>query len=76
MEKQQKKIQHNAKDIGIREVQVQPMRKTDMESYYTGAKRVSRLHDLLNRHHRPNGKLVQVRVGDISQVGGGEGRLG
>ena len=46
------------------------------ESYYTGAKRVSWLHNLLIHHHRPNGKCIQVPVGDISQVEGGEGRLG
>ena len=60
------------KDIGIQEAQIQPQRKIDMESYYTEVKRVSGLHDVLSRHHRPDGE----RVGDISQVGGGEGRLG
>ena len=76
MKKQQKrKIHHNAKDIGIWEEEIQILRKTDMESYYTGAKRVSRLHDLLSRHHRSNENGVQVLVGDTSQVGG-EGRLG
>ena len=36
----------------------------------------SGLHDQLSRHHRPNGKCIQVPVGDISQVEGREGRLG
>ena len=55
---------------------MQPPRKTDTESYYTGAERLSGLHDLLSLHDRPNGKRIQVPVGDISQVGRGEGRLG
>ena len=38
-------------------------------------KRVSGLQDMLSCHHRPNGKRIQVPVGDIFQVGGGEGRL-
>ena len=38
------------------------------KSYYTGAKRASGLHDLLSHHHRPNGKHIQVPVGNISQV--------
>ena len=60
------RVHHNAKDIRIREVQVQPPGKTDTESYYTRAKSISGLHDLLSRHRRPNGKRVQVPVGDIS----------
>ena len=32
------------------------------------------MHDLLSCHHRPNGKHIQVPVGDISEVRG-EGRL-
>ena len=77
MKKQQKrKIHHNAKDIGIREAQIRPSQKTDTGSYYTGAKRVSGLHNLLSCHHRSNGKGVQVPVGDISRVEGGECRLG
>ena len=52
-----------------------PPRKTDMGSYYAGAKRVSGLHDLLGRHHRTNGECIQMPVGNISKIGGGKGRL-
>ena len=48
---------------------------TDTESYYTRAKRASRLHGLLSHHHRTDGEGVQVPVGDIPQVEGREGRL-
>ena len=41
------------KDIGIQEVQIQLLQKSDMEGYYTGAKRVSGLHDLLSHHTEP-----------------------
>ena len=51
-------------------------RERPYDSYYTGAKRVSRLHDLLSCHHGTNGEGVQMPVGDISQVGGWECRLG
>ena len=63
------------KDIGIREVQIQLPQMTDRESYYTGAKNINELHDLLSRHHRSSGKRIQVPVDDISQVEEGEGRL-
>ena len=36
-------------------MQVPLPQKTATESYYAGAKRINRLHDLLNRHHRPYG---------------------
>ena len=49
--------------------------KTGTGSYYTGTIRVSRLHDLLSRHQRPNGEGIQVPVGDISKVEGGKGQL-
>ena len=72
--KKWEKAHHNPMDIGIREEQKRPSRKTDTESYYTGAERVSGLHDLLSCHHRPNKERIQVPMGDISQAG--EGRLG
>ena len=65
-----KKIHHKVKEIGVLEPQGQPLRKHQKESYYTRAKRVSRLHDLLSRHHKTNGEGVQVPVGDIPQVDG------
>ena len=71
-----KRTRHNTKDIGIWEAQIQLPQKTSTESYYTGAKSVSGLHDLLSCHHRSNGERIQVLVGDTSQVEGGEGRLG
>ena len=75
--KHEKETTHNhVKDIGIRKVQVPLPRKTDTESYYTKAKRISNLHDLPSLHHRPNGECIQVLVGDISLVKGGDGRLG
>ena len=64
------------KDIGIRETQVQPPWKTDMESHYTGPERISGLHDLQSCHHRLNGEHIQVPAGDISKVEEGEGLLG
>ena len=67
---------HNTKNIGIQEAQIQLPQRTNMESYYTGAKTVNGLQDLLSCHHRSNGKRIQVPVGDISQVEGGEGKLG
>ena len=48
--------------------------KTDTKSYYTGARGVSGLYDLLSRHHRADGG-VQVPLGDIPQVESREGRL-
>ena len=57
---------HNAKNIGIQEAQIKLQQKTDVESYYIKAKRVSRLHDLLSHRHRPNGERIQMSVGDIS----------
>ena len=50
--------------------------KKQYESYYTKAKRVSELHDLLGCHHRANGEGVQMPVGDILQVESREGRWG
>ena len=31
-------------------------------------RRANGLHDLLSHHHRPNGKHIEVPVGNISQV--------
>ena len=72
---QKKTIHHHTKDVGIRETQVQPPRKTDTESYYAGAEKVSGLNDLLSRQHRPDGKHTQVPVGDIPEVKRREGQL-
>ena len=57
-------------------MQLQLPQTTHTESYYTGAERVSGLHDLLSLHHTPNGKRIQVPAGDISEVEGGEGQPG
>ena len=53
-----------------------PLWKTRMGSYYTGATRINELHDLLSRHHRPNGEGIQIPVSDISKVKGWKSRLG
>ena len=45
---------------------LQTAMKDRNESYYTGVIRISGLHDLLSRHHRPNGEGMQMPVGDIS----------
>ena len=68
---QEKKIHHNAKDIGIQESQVPPPQKDRYgELLHQRAKRISGLHDLLSRHHRTSGEGVQVPVGDIPQAEG------
>ena len=46
-----------------------------MKDQYTGAKRISGLHDMLSPHHRTNGDRNQMPVGDILKVGEGKGRL-
>ena len=68
-------IKH-VKDMGIQTTAITDRReKTGTGTYYTGAIRVKGLHNLLSHNHRPNGKGIQMPVGDISKVGGGKGRL-
>ena len=53
-----------------------PPRKNRDESYYIGAETAIEIHDLLSRHHRAEGKGVDMPMGDITMTEGSEGALG
>ena len=66
----------NMQNMGIQKTAITDRQeKTGTGNYCTRAIRVSELHDLLNHHHRPNEKGLQVPVSDISKVEEGKGQL-
>ena len=71
-----REVKYNAKGMEILELQSPTSSKRQIRELLRRSQKGWREQDLVSRHHRTNGKGVQIPVGDISQVEGREGRLG